>query len=294
MKKKISASGLHTLFMIITSTMILGVLVFALLSLNDLNTDGVIHTNNFAMMFLFLALSRVPLVLNSVTTDKSKIQFYKNIVFFGIYLTLMLLTLLLPQSITVHCIVCSIYFIVIAANRITIAIQKKKVFSYIVNGFLALLCVLLTIIIFGQIQDPDVESMAMTGCVLIVMFVALADTLVFAFARMQLRGLLRIMKKTYAFEMLYGLFVLIIASAIYFNIMEESVTSFGDGLWYSFMIVTTIGLGDLTVTSITARILSVFLGIYGLIVVAVITSIIVNFYNENKDKKDDNDDWKQL
>lgn len=35
------------------------------------------------------------------------------------------------------------------------------------------------------------------------------------------------------------------------------------------------------------RFLSVILGIYGIIVVALITSVIVNFYNEVKDEPDD-------
>ena len=119
------------------------------------------------------------------------------------------------------------------------------------------------------------------------MIVALMETLAFAFSSMRLKGIIKIMKKTYAFEVLYGLAVLIIASSFFFSIMEEGIPSFGDGLWYSFAIVTTIGLGDYTVTSLVSRLLSVVLGLYGLVVVAVITSIIVNFYIDSKDKKDD-------
>ena len=39
---------------------------------------------------------------------------------------------------------------------------------------------------------------------------------------------------------------------------------------------------DLAVTSAIGRIITVILGIYGIIVVALITSIIVNFYGEMK------------
>ena len=67
---------------------------------------------------------------------------------------------------------------------------------------------------------------------------------------------------------------------------EPAIETFGDGLWYSFSVVTTIGFGDKVVVSTISRILSVILGIYGLLVVAVITSIIVNFYNETKDKEE--------
>jgi hypothetical protein len=44
--------------------------------------------------------------------------------------------------------------------------------------------------------------------------------------------------------------------------------------------VTTIGFGDLTAVTDFGRILSVILGAYGIVVVALITSIIVNFYGE--------------
>ena len=50
---------------------------------------------------------------------------------------------------------------------------------------------------------------------------------------------------------------------------------------------TTIGFGDITAVSILGRILSVILGIYGIIVVALITSIIVNFYSEVKSEPDE-------
>ena len=64
--------------------------------------------------------------------------------------------------------------------------------------------------------------------------------------------------------------------------LEPNVKTFGDALWYCFAIVTTIGFGDIVATSMLGRILSVILGIYGLVVVSIITSIIVNFYNEVK------------
>jgi hypothetical protein len=93
------------------------------------------------------------------------------------------------------------------------------------------------------------------------------------------------MKKSMVFEILSGLAVLIMCFSFAFTYLEESMTEYSDALWYCFAIVTTIGFGDITATSDVGRILSVILGIYGIIVVALITSIIVNFYNElNKEK----------
>ncbi len=69
--------------------------------------------------------------------------------------------------------------------------------------------------------------------------------------------------------------------------MEDGIKTFGDGLWYCFAIITTIGFGDLTVSSMVGRILSAILGVYGIIVVASITSVIVNYYNEVKSTTSD-------
>ena len=63
-------------------------------------------------------------------------------------------------------------------------------------------------------------------------------------------------------------------------------------MWYCFAVITTIGFGDFYATSLIGRVLTVILGIYGIVVVAILTSVVVNFYNEisNKDRKREIDD----
>ena len=106
-----------------------------------------------------------------------------------------------------------------------------------------------------------------------------------SFSQVKLDVLSRIIRKTYAAEILFGMLLLITAFSIVLPNFELNINTFGDALWYCFAIVTTIGFGDITAVTIPGRIISVILGLYGLIVVALITSIIVNFYSETKNDR---------
>ena len=111
-----------------------------------------------------------------------------------------------------------------------------------------------------------------------------------AFSRIKLDVLRKIVRKTYAAEILFGMLMLIVAFSIVLPQFETGIPSFEDALWYCFAIVTTIGFGDFTAATLPGRAISVVLGLYGIIVVALVTSIIVNFYNETKNTADPDED----
>lgn len=98
------------------------------------------------------------------------------------------------------------------------------------------------------------------------------------------RSLSKVLAKSHTFEILSGLCIVIVIASLILPDCETSIKNFGDGLWYCFMIVTTIGFGDITAVTPLGRIISVIVGIYGIVVTALITSILVNLYNENKNK----------
>ena len=103
-----------------------------------------------------------------------------------------------------------------------------------------------------------------------------------SFSQIRMDVLRRIIRKTYASEILLGLLLLMVAFSLLLSLLDPGISSFEDALWFCFATVTTIGYGDVASTTLLGRILSVILGVYGIIVVALITSIIVNFYNEMK------------
>ena len=123
---------------------------------------------------------------------------------------------------------------------------------------------------------------------------SIAHVISISFSQMRFDILLKIVRKTFAAEILSGLVLLCIAFSFVFSVLEptmenSNITNYWDALWYCFAAATTIGFGDFTVVNPICRILSVILGIYGIIVVAMTTSIIINFYNEVKEAQEDED-----
>lgn len=92
------------------------------------------------------------------------------------------------------------------------------------------------------------------------------------------RRLWHIIRTTKVIEELIGLFVLMMIVSVVLNRVEPGISNFGDALWFSFSVVTTIGFGDIVVVTLVGRLLSMLLGLYGIFLVAIITSVIVNYY----------------
>ena len=116
----------------------------------------------------------------------------------------------------------------------------------------------------------------------LLFLIAVFALLAIVFSRISFSVLREIIAKTHAAEIIFGLFLLIVTFAMLLTFFEPNMDKFTDALWYCFAIVTTIGFVDLTAVTDFGRILSVILGAYGIVVVALITSIIVNFYGEMK------------
>jgi hypothetical protein len=121
---------------------------------------------------------------------------------------------------------------------------------------------------------------------LFIAICAFIEASLLSLSELKLNTLVKIMFRTYALEIIFGLLTLIVASSLILMYEEPTMTYFPDALWYCFTVVTTVGFGDFYATTLIGRLVTVVLGIYGIIVVAVITSIIVNFYNETKGKED--------
>lgn len=178
-----------------------------------------------------------------------------------------------------------IYILSIVFSRIMSIAKKRRplwVTANVIIILAALLCIVAAIII------DDGQVMLLT---ILISFMIMAKTftrlIAISMSQIRLDILKRIFINSMATEVFMGLVILIVSCSLMLSSLngETDINSFGDGLWYCFAIVTTIGFGDITAHTYIGRIISVILGCYGIVVVALITSIIINFYNETKDAK---------
>ena len=173
---------------------------------------------------------------------------------------------------------CKLYVAVVLAGRILSVVQMPKRANILQNIVLAGFVVFLTF----NLWNKDTCSMGEGSTLTLAAYLSLINIMSFAFSHIRLDLLQNIVRRTYAAEILFGLLMLILSSSWVLVFTEEGIATYKDALWYCFALVTTIGFGDITAVTDLGRTMSVVLGVYGIIVVALITSIIVNFYGEIK------------
>ena len=203
---------------------------------------------------------------------ESKIDFIRDILAGCFLLAGMVLLLIRGDNTANMTIVGTLYFIAILSDRIVSVIKNHSPLNIVFN-----IAVVVTLILLG----PSVIVI-----VLLRIVNAMKEIMAIAFSQMKMDIFWKVVRKTNAAEILFGMLLLIIAFSLVLPVLEEDIPNFSSALWYCFAIISTIGFGDVAAVSILGRILSAILGGCGLVVVSVVMSIVVNFYNETKDLKD--------
>ena len=93
------------------------------------------------------------------------------------------------------------------------------------------------------------------------------------------RVLRRIMKETHATKVWNTFLIFFFICAVLIWLLEPDIETYGKALWYCYAVVTTIGFGDLIVHSFISKIISVALSIYAAGVIAIMTAVVVNYFN---------------
>ncbi|MCQ9210299.1 potassium channel family protein [Granulicatella seriolae] len=94
------------------------------------------------------------------------------------------------------------------------------------------------------------------------------------------RVLWRILQVTGFTKFIASFVVYLLIAAVGLYIFEPSITNIGDSIWYCFVTSTTLGYGDIVVTTIIGRVISVFLALYGLLFFGCLSGIVVSYYLE--------------
>ena len=283
--EKITEKPVFRIILTAAST-ILSVVVLAFSSLaiySVANNDFSKAPTYLLFIFLFLCLMRIVIFLK----NRTKVNFVKCVVLIAFNILLGIVVLFAKDNPVLFSITAGLYCLTIILSRIFNIIENRSIRNIVLNVLIILIALLLGL---GLILTPTNTSENITNVVLIecifIAVVSFIEAMSVALAQLKVKVLFKIIVSTFSLEVLFGLIVMIVAFSFIFVSIEPGIETFPDALWYCFAVVTTIGFGDLTATTGVGRILTVMLGLYGLIVVAVITSIIVNFYNETMGKSD--------
>ncbi|MBR3539032.1 MAG: hypothetical protein IKN79_08165 [Eubacterium sp.] len=244
----------------------------------------------YYFLILFLAAAAQKVVQALLRREKKKKKVVRLLISAGIYLLSAIICFFSDGSIEVTKYLVFFLFVDLIIGRVIMVIGCKKWRSRILNILIGLFWAYFAVycILVDRVEDISALVLLLLGYICLQ---CLLHIIVMSFSQIKLDILMKIIRKTYALEILFGLGMLIISFSYVLQYFDRNTFhSFGDGLWYCFAVVTTTGFGDIAAASPAGRILSVILGIYGIIVVSLITSIIVNFYTEVKNEKEETDD----
>ena len=265
---------------------VLSVAIISLSTLTIINVynDNVVDAPKFLMMIFFL-LGLMSIVF--FIKDRTKINLIKCIFLIAINVVLGVVSLFAKDNFYVYSVTAGLYCASLVVSRVFAIIRNHSIRNIILNVLMIAFITALGIgLIMTEVKELEqVQVVVLVEC-LFIAIVSFIEAMTIALAQLKVKILFKIIVSTFSLEVLFGLLTMIVCFSIILANIEPNINSFPDALWYCFAVVTTIGFGDLVAVTPAGRILSVMLGLYGLIVVAVITSIIVNFYNATAGKED--------
>ncbi len=91
---------------------------------------------------------------------------------------------------------------------------------------------------------------------------------------------MNILRRTHADQLLVSYLIFVLVDAALIWIIDPSIKTYADALWYCYAVISTAGFGDIVVTGLIPKILSVILTIYSVLVIAIVTGVVVNYYTE--------------
>ena len=98
--------------------------------------------------------------------------------------------------------------------------------------------------------------------------------------RNNLKILRNIMRHTKADSVLVSFTAFVFIDALLIWILEPTIKTYRGALWYCYAVISTAGFGDVVVTTFIPKVLSIVLTIYAVLVIAIVTGVVVNYYTQ--------------
>ncbi|MBR0294314.1 MAG: two pore domain potassium channel family protein [Bacilli bacterium] len=278
---KYNPTVVRVISLIIGATLSILVIALSLLTITYASENDLDKATLF-LLWVFIILGVIRLI--TFIKEPNKITFARFAVLFILDVALGIIVLYAKSNEYLFSLTAGLYCLTIVIGRIFRIIGDSSPRNIVLNSIIILAAVLAAVGLLIP-TDANTVSVVTIECTLMATS-AIFEVVAATFSKLKLKVLIKIIFRTYALEVLFGLLASMIAFSLVLMRIEPTIDNFPDALWYSFAVVTTIGFGDFAAETPTGRILTVILGLYGIVVVAIITSIIVNFYNETEGKKD--------
>lgn len=271
----------HTIATVVAWVLTVGVIVFSILTFTQASENNFESTSHYmAFIFIFLGVIHVLGYLKD-TKNGSVGSLLMAVISIG----LGVLVMFAKYNVYIFSIAAGIYAASIIISRILKLLKKHTTHDIVLNIIVIVLSIVLAVGFFQKVDNDVMSNFVLVECIFISLCV-LVEAVSISFAQLKVTTFMNVILRTFALEILLGLAALIVGASLILMHVEPTMSAFPDALWYCFAVVTTIGFGDFAAATATGRVVTVILGIYGIIVVAVLTSIIVNYYNETYGKRD--------
>ena len=274
--KKMTARKKENIYLVLNVFFSVITMVLAL----SLTGRVVAQENNSISLFLGLSILSLELtqILLFIVHERKRDRI-RDIIIGAMYLVASILGFTANNHYILYFVSNGLVVLTMALNQFLLIEKEKTKRGVITNILLGIVLTGLGILILTSIQ-PEIAPLISIVTVVLLLIGALKRLLFPSLRLEKIKLLIDIIIKTHTFDAIVGLLAFVIAFSFLFPMVEENITNYWDAMWYCFAVITTIGFGDFYATSLIGRILTVVLGIYGIIVVAILTSVVVNFYNE--------------
>ncbi|MDT8862153.1 potassium channel family protein [Alkalihalobacillus sp. MEB130] len=112
----------------------------------------------------------------------------------------------------------------------------------------------------------------------------------FAIISHYLKPFYQVIRTNHLDRVLATLFILIFVAAIPIQLLEPSIPTYTDAVWWAIVTATTVGYGDISPVTIVGRLIAIVLMLFGIGLLGMVTSSIASYFmQENREKEEEQD-----